>query len=213
MADSYAQRLARLDPAGFLLPPAARRLCLLTGQSDFTTSALPADKRAFLDAVAPADVVMTPVGFPWHADFAAPAAGAVPIALASLRNARQWLWARGHPVYRAGLAASVGTLLARTGRRLFLVTGSCGIDLLADALAHLPAQGPEIWAAVVGPAGRLPPAGRLAGMLVVQGRGDIWSRALWRGAVDVRPRCGHLDYYTDDATRAAIAAFFAGARR
>ncbi|MEW6639030.1 MAG: hypothetical protein AB1586_00900 [Pseudomonadota bacterium] len=209
MADPYAQRLATLDPTGFLLPRAAQRLCLLTGQSDFATSALPPDKHAFLAAVAPPGAVVTPVGFPWHASFAAPSAGPVPLARASVRNARQWIWARHSAVYRAALATIVGTLLARTEQRLLLVTGSCGVDLLTAALARLPAHGPEIVAAIVGPAGRAPPKGRLTRALVVQGRRDIWSRALWRGAVDERPPCGHLDYYGDAATRAAIAAFFA----
>lgn len=209
MADAYPRRLATLDPAGFLLPRVAERLCLLTGQSDFATSALASDKLAFLTAVAPAGATITPVGFPWHMDFAAPAEGAVPIALASLRNARQWIWARRDTVYRDAVANVVGTLLARTEQRLLLVTGSCGVDLLADALARLPAGGPQIRAAIVGPAGRRPCEGRLAATLVVQGRRDGWSRALWRGAVDVRPDCGHLQYYMNGATRAAIAAFFA----
>lgn len=212
MAEAYAHRLARLDPAGFLLPRAARRLCLLTGQSDFATSALAADKLAFLAGVAPVETLVTPVGFPWHAAFAAPATKPVPIVMASVRNARQWIWARRNSLYRDALAGIVATLIARTEQRLLLVTGSCGVDLLADALGRLPASGPEIRAAIVGPAGRMPPAGRLAGRLVVQGRRDTWSRMLWRGPVDVRPDCGHLGYYEDDATRAAIAAFFAEAR-
>ena len=210
MADPYPDLLARLDPAGFLLPPVGRRLCLLTGQSSFTTSALPDDKRAFLTMVAPAGAEVTMTGFPWHAavsDERAPPG----LLAASLRNASQWLWARRHEGFRAALSAILGLALARTEERLLLVTGSCGVDLLAQALSRLPSHGPELWVASLGPVGRLPPDRRIARSLIIQGRGDSWSRLLWRGRVHRRPDCGHLDYYRNRETIAATAAFFGGA--
>lgn len=210
MAEPYRTRLAGLDPSRYRLPVVSRRLCLLTGQSDFSTSALGGEKLAFLEAVAPAGAEITRLGFPWHEDFAAPPAGPVPIALASLRNARQWIWARRDEAFLAVLTSTMGRLLERTERDLFLVTGSCGIDLLAAALARLaPSEGPAIHLAALGPAGRMPPARRLARRLVLQGSGDGWSRLLWRGPVDLEPACVHLGYWSDPAVRAAVAGFFA----
>lgn len=210
MAERYPERLAGLDPAGFLLPPARRRLCLLTGQSSFTSSALPADKLRFLNAVAPADVLVTPAGFPWHA--ALTGAVAVPGLLpACLRNARQWRWARRHEGFRGALSAILELALKRTEDRLLVVTGSCGVELLAQALSRLPTGGPALWAAVLGPAGRVPSARHVARLLVIQGRRDVWSRMLWQGPVHRQPDCGHLEYYRDDDTIAAASAFFAGA--
>lgn len=208
MAEPWRTRLARLDPAGHLLPPEDRRLVLLTGQSDFATSALPPDKIGFLEAVAPPGTPILPAGFPWHTDFAESSAGPVPLLAASLANARQWIWARRDPAFVASLAAVVGRLLAATRRDLFLVTGSCGVDLLAAATTRLPPGGPAVHLAALGPAGRMPAPERVARRLVLQGRRDGWSRLLWRGPVDGRPPCGHLDYWADPEARASVARFF-----
>ena len=209
MADSYPDRLVALDPAGFLLPPARQRLCLLTGQSSFATSALPADKRAFLTAVAPSGTEGTMAGFPWHAAFLDEEAvpGLLP---ASLRNARQWLWARRHDGFGAALSGILALALMRTSERLLVVTGSCGIDLLAQALSRPPPGGPELWVAGLGPVGRCPQERRIARMRIIQGQRDSWSRVLWRGRVHDRPDCGHLDYYRNGDAMAATASFLAG---
>lgn len=199
MAEPYPQLLAGLAPDGFLIPETPRLVCLLTGQSSFTSSALPPDKRDFLAAIAPAGWAVLGEGFPWHRRLSPP--GPVPgLLAASLRNARQWLWARHHQAYRQILGHILGRLL--DGReRLLLVTGSCGIDLLAAGLATLPPPpAARIDLVALGPAGRMPPPGWCARTLILQGRGDGWSRALWRGPVDHRPGCGHLDYYTDTET-------------
>ncbi|ASG25051.1 hypothetical protein [Nitrospirillum viridazoti] len=211
MVDAYRRHLAGLPEEGFLLPRVARRLCLLTGQSCFRSSLLPADKHDFLAAVASAGVEVVQAGFPWHRQFTVPAPPP-PLVVASLRNAQQWLWARSDAAYQAALAAVIGMLLDRTHERLFLVTGSCGIDLLATVLPRLP-LGPEIHVAALGPAGRSPPVDRLSGLLVLQGRRDGWSRHLWRGVVHANPDCGHLDYYRNRDAMAMTRAFLEKANR
>lgn len=211
MVDAYRRHLAELPEDGFLLPLTDRRLCLLTGQSCFRSSLLPPDKRAFLTAVAPDGVEIVQTGFPWHQQFAVPAPPP-PLLAASLRNARQWLWARHDAAYLAALGAILGRLLDRTREKLFLVTGSCGIDLLAAALPHLP-PGPEIHVAALGPAGRAPPIAPLSGLLVLQGRRDGWSRCLWRSPVHAHPDCGHLDYYWNPDAIAMTRAFLGDASR
>jgi hypothetical protein len=210
MVETYPHRLANLNPALFLLPSVAQRLCLLTGQSDFATSDLPADKEAFLKIVAPTDTIVTHAGFPWHADFTKPVHTIPPLLAASYRNARQWIWARRDELYRNALSNIIHTVVQRTEKRLLFVLGSCGVDLLAEALSRLPAGGPEIWAAILGPAGRIPAHQNLTRQIVIQGQYDIWSRVLWRGSVQKQPKCGHLDYYTDTETLAVTTAFFAG---
>jgi len=207
MPTEYRHRLVTLTGADFLLPPVARRLCLLTGQSCFRSSLLPPDKRDFLAAIAPRGVEIVPTGFPWHRQFAIPAP-APSLLSASLRNARQWIWARRDARYRAALTAILGRLLAQTREQLLLVTGSCGIDLLAAVLPDLP-PGPPIYLVALGPAGRVPVADRLADWVVLQGRRDGWSRLLWRGPVQGRPDCGHLDYYCNADSIARVRAFLA----
>jgi|GEM_PF-1803702 len=205
----YPQRLAELDPEGFLLPQAKTRICLLTGQSSFTSSALPADKLTFLSAVTSAEAVLTPTGFPWHDSLSKQQSRAPGLFGASLRNVQQVIWVRYNKDFRNALSAIVGTLLERTEERLLLVTGSCGVDLLSHALSLLPTGGPQIWALILGPTGRLPADGRITRSLVIQGHRDIWSRLLWRGPVHVRPDCGHLDYYRNCDVITAASAFFA----
>lgn len=211
MVDAYPRRLADLPEEGFLLPPAARRLCLLTGQSRFRSSLLSPEQRDFLAAVAPDGLEVPISGFPWHERFATPAPPPS-LFLAALRNGRQWMWARHDAVYLDALTTILGRLLARTRERLFLVTGSCGIDLLAAVLPVLP-PGPEIHVVALGPVGRSPRSDALAGQLAVQGRRDGWSRHLWRGPVHARPDCGHLGYHRDASVIAATRAFLKEAAR
>lgn len=211
MVDAYRRRLAGLPDDGFLLPVAPRRLCLLTGQSCLRSSLLPPDKRDFLAAVAPDGVEITQTGFPWHRQFAIPAPPP-PLLLASLRNAQQWVWARHDATYLAALSAILGRLLDRTHEKLFLVTGSCGIDLLSAVLPKLP-RGPEIHVAALGPAGRSPRTDLLSSLLVMQGRRDGWSRHLWHGVVHAHPDCGHLDYYQSSDAIAMTRSFLARASR
>lgn len=210
MAKFCPRYLAELNPAGFLLPPVKQRLCLLTGQSNFATSDLPLDKKSFLQAVAPSDVHITMVGFPWHADFTQPVISAPSLLAASARNARQWIWKRSNACFRHALSSIIGTALQRTEERLLLIAGSCGADFLAHALCDMPANGPEIWVVMLGPAGGIPTARYIARQKVIQGHQDCWSRMLWKGTVHMRPACGHLDYYTNQETIAATSAFFAG---
>ncbi len=207
MAEPYRLRLAGLSEDGFLLPVASRRLCLLTGQSCLRSSLLPPDKLDFLAAVAPDGVEITRTGFPWHQQFAVPAPSPS-LTRASLRNARQWVWARCDTVYLAALTAILGVLLDRTREKLFLVTGSCGIDLLSAILPDLP-PGPEIHVVALGPAGRSPRLDLLSSLLVMQGSRDGWSRYLWRGVVHFRPDCGHLDYYQNAEAIAMTRSFLA----
>lgn len=209
MSDDYRRQLANLPAAGFLLPPVPRRLCLLTGQSCFRSSLLPPDKQAFLAAVAPDGVEIVPTGFPWHRRFAVPAPPP-PLLTASMRNALQWLWARRDAAYLAALTVILGQLLAPTRDKLLLITGSCGIDLLAAVLPRLP-LGPDIHVVALGPAGRLPSLDRLARLRVLQGRQDGWSRLLWRGPVHDHPDCGHLEYYQNAQAIALTRAFLAEA--
>lgn len=211
MAEPYRRRLAELPEDGFLLPVASRRLCLLTGQSCLRSSLLPPDKLDFLAAVAPDGVEITRTGFPWHQQFAVPAPSPS-LLRASLRNTRQWVWARCDAVYLAALTAILGILLDRTREKLFLVTGSCGIDLLTAVLPDLPRRS-EIHVVALGPAGRSPRIDLLSSLLVIQGIRDGWSRHLWRGVVHTQPYCAHLDYYRNTEAIAMTRSFLAQASR
>jgi len=202
----YLRRLESLDPHASLLTPAGTRLLLLTGQSSFRSARLEPDQSSFLRAIAPAGAAIVDAGFPFHSAMLtdAPPPG---IAAASWRNLLQAFWSVASPGYQRSVARTLQQALDATANELLLVTGSCGLQLANRAWPKLVIPPRlRIRIVAVGPAcfGRL----RLApaGVTVVQGTRDRWSRLFFHGPIDVRVPCGHLDAWTSPAVRAQIAA-------
>lgn len=202
---SYRARLAALDERRSLVKPAASRLILLTGQSSFRSSRLSPAQVEFLHAVAPPRVELLANGFPYHAGFDG-AAGTPGLLAASMRNALQVGWCLLSPAYRRSVAEVLSTVLRNTREALYIVTGSCGLQILASAwpLLTVP-DGLRVRVVAVGPAlvraGALP----IDRVAVVQGRRDVWSRLLYRGRPETRCESGHLDYWTSPDARRAVA--------
>ena len=124
------------------------------------------------------------------------------MAEASWRNGRQVVWSRYSPAFRAVVARRVQTVVDATSERLILLTGSCGLQLANDVwtLLRLPvslrmdviALGPACFDELRSPA------------VVVQGRGDGWSRLFYRGRVDHHCECGHLEYWESHEARKLV---------
>ena len=214
---------------GSLLRPAARRLVLLTGQSDPRRTDLSVEQAAFLDHVAPPGVEVVRDGFPWLA--ATRGRAAAPLWRACLSNARQLRAARGSLGFQGFLQARVGDLLDTTAERLVVVTGSCGLELLR---AGWPVRGPEApepkgygaarrpgpakgephadpprmprrtLVIALGPVAAAPVRLPGAALVTLRGARDGWSRALHRAPVDHATRCGHLGYWTCAETAAIV---------
>lgn len=201
---AFAARLAAA--ARTTWPPAPARLLLLTGQSRLDASPLSPQQRAFLAALATPGLDIVARGFPFDAACDAPPA---PILHASLRNARQYLWARRRD-FGALVANALSGVLANTDRAI-IVTGSNGLALLNAALAAAPEmKRPPLAVLALGPAGAPPNAPALT-FAAVQSKRDPWSGALYNGPVAFRPTCGHLGYWSDEPTRAFARAFVAEA--
>lgn len=172
----------------------APRVALLTGRSDPARTGLPEAQRAFLAAITPPGLTAIEDGYPWTGGLPEQA---VPLPLAAWRNARQWQAAR-----RGTARAEVAPRLrALAGGPLALITGSCGLDLLAcgwveGACQLVIALGP------VRPRRPLWPGVRLVTLI---GRGDLLSLALHRPAPDISVPCGHMGYWTCPETRMAVA--------
>jgi hypothetical protein len=201
---SYRSRLAALDESLTLVKPAPSRLILLTGQSSFRSSRLTPEQVEFLQAVAPPGVEPLLNGFPYHADFdrAAPTPG---LPAASIRNALQVCWCLFSPAYRRSVARVLQTVIRNTGESLYIVTGSCGLQMLASAWPMLTVpQSLRLRVVALGPAllraGALP-VERIA---AVQGRRDPWSRLLYRGRVAGHCHSGHMDYWSDPDARELV---------
>lgn len=131
------------------------------------------------------------------------------IVMASIRNARQTRWARKNGVYTGILASCLSLAMKRTKKSLFIVTGSCGAELLGRALGLSAREkdAPELHVTMLGPvgfSGSVP----VTKSFVIQGARDIWSKALWRNKVDARPQCGHLDYYHSPEVMESTREFF-----
>jgi hypothetical protein len=95
----------------------------------------------------------------------------------------------GSRAYRDVVRRVLQRAMDTTEQRLRIVTGSCGLQLLNCVWEEL--QG-EAEVVALGPAcfGRL----RVPAEVVLGDR-DGWSRLFYRGRVDRRVSCGHLDYW------------------
>lgn len=198
----YLDRLERLDAAGCLCAPAATRLLLLTGQSDFAGSALSPQQTEFLDTVAPPACAVLHAGFPFHRSFLESPYRDAAMAAAAFRNARQFGWTLYSPRFRHIVAQRLQSAIAATTRRLILITGSCGLQLANAAwpALRLP-DSVRLTVIALGPACFAPlrmPA------TIIQGRRDRWSRLFYRGPVDHHCDCGHLDYYASEDVAARV---------
>jgi hypothetical protein len=122
---------------------------------------------------------------------------------ASVRNSLQVIWSLWHPGYRRVLERVLQQVIDATSERLILITGSCGLQLAnavwpklqVPSALHVKviALGPACFGAL-----QLP-------VTVLQGDRDGWSRLLYRGPVDGRCACGHLDYWTSEQVRERVA--------
>ena len=184
--------LDRLDGARERLPFVGTRVALLTGQSSFVSSALSPVQVSFLRAVAPAGASVLEMGFPFDSSFLGDGFREAGMATASWRNARQVGWALGSARFRGIVRARLEMLFGAASRTI-LIAGSCGLQL-----ANLGWPGEVV---ALGPA--------CLGMLrvrayVVRGRGDGWSRLLYRGRVDRACGCGHLGYWESEEVREIV---------
>ncbi|MBI4785378.1 MAG: hypothetical protein HY785_29350 [Oscillatoriophycideae cyanobacterium NC_groundwater_1537_Pr4_S-0.65um_50_18] len=110
---------------------------------------------------------------------------------ASMSNVRQFLGANS-PLYRASAQRHLTSVFA-SADVLFLVVGSCGLEILNQAWTEAIAPD-RVSVVALGPVARQPPA---ASCLLIQGTHDYISRLFFR-TVDVRlPDMGHMDYVTD----------------
>ena len=186
---SYFARLQSLDEAGSLLVPVERRVMILTGQSSWRAARLSPAQEAFLDAATPEGWTAVRAGFPYHSAMLGAAFEESSMLAASWRNAAQVAMSLGSRAYRDVVRRVLQRAMDTTEQRLRIVTGSCGLQLLNCVWEELHGEAEVV---ALGPAcfGRL----RVPAEVVLGDR-DGWSRLFYRGRVDRRVSCGHLDYW------------------
>jgi hypothetical protein len=156
VAGPVARRFSRYDLADHLAVRAPDCAAWLTGQSSYRHSQLSADQLGLLDLLADAGFATVRGGFPFNSGALARPYHPEPLAFACARNAAQYLAARAGVSFRAELARHLQPLLDRTARRLVLLCGSCGLELLAAALPQLRMPpGLEVLVVGLGPVGRV----------------------------------------------------------
>lgn len=194
----YRARLRSLDFGSSLASSSARsRVVLLTGQSSFQSSRLLPVQVEFLKAVTPptADALLT--GFPFHPEFdrAAPDAS---LPAAAVRNSLQFAWSITSRSFRQIIADALRPLMRNS---LAIITGSCGLQMLAAAASIVPIDARIV---ALGPAMLRPFELDMERVHVVQGRRDFWSRLLYQGPVAAYCGAGHLGYWESREVRGIV---------
>lgn len=167
------------------------QVAFLTGQSRPPGAALTPAQTAFLEALPLPAAGRVPVNFPYPDDTGEIFAP-VPLLIASVRNARQYLSAR-RAAFASRHGPAVAALLVRAERTLFLA-GSCGLELFNSLSLHAETRR-RVTIFAYGPVARRRPD---CEAFLVQGRRDWLSRRYFR-AVDARVDAGHMDYLSDPA--------------
>lgn len=208
---SYLTRLNQLDYSRSLAAATVRsRVVLLTGQSSFHSSRLSVTQTDFLHAVAPAKAQPLLAGFPYHPDFDQHEAEASLLA-ASARNGWQIVWSLWSATFQQTVARALQPLFQTTQESLFIVTGSCGLQLLACAWPKLTIRkNLSVSVAALGPAMLRPFTLDPNLIFAIQGRADALSRWCYRGAIAAYCNAGHLDYWRSQETRAQVARLLRG---
>jgi hypothetical protein len=202
---SYRKRLACLDESRSKVTEGQERLILLTGQSSFVSSRLSPVQADFLTAVAPPDVEPLLLGFPYHAEFDGDVTEPG-LAAASIRNALQFGWSLFSSQYQRSVARVLQILVRKTSVALYIVTGSCGLQILQSAwpLIVIP-ESLRVRVVAVGPAMLRAGAQQADRIRAVQGHRDLWSRLLYRGRIEERCNCGHMNYWSSLEVREVVA--------
>lgn len=115
----------------------------------------------------------------------------VSLLTASLSNGYQFFWARS-PRYRKAAQHHLINLFSSTDK-LFLIVGSCGLEILNQAWTETIAID-RVFIVALGPVARHRP---IASCTFVQGSGDYISRLFFNNADIVIPQIGHMNYVTD----------------
>ncbi|PPT22152.1 hypothetical protein [Xanthomonas arboricola] len=181
---------------------ASLQIAFLTGQSDPESCALSMQQQHFLQQLQGPGRRLIDCNYPYRS--ASPPHRHMPLWRASVSNARQYLAARAARVADADRLRVVA-LLEQVPKTI-LLAGSCGLQLLT-ALRLPRALRTRLAVFTYGPVCNTPAA--FGQLRVVQGSGDWISRALFAGAPDLTPACGHLHYLCDAAVLAECQAFIA----
>lgn len=187
-----------------LAEPAECSVAWLTGQSSFTHSSLSPGQLSVLDDMSGLGYRAVSCGFPYNTAALSQPYRKEHVIAASVRNGAQFIAARISRRFVGDLAQHVQPLFDTTSRRLLLLCGSCGVELLSAVLPVVRGgEGLRVLVVALGPVGRLP-RGRGIEVRVVRGRRDWISRVTSRGAAHYVAPGGHLDYVDDPRVRAEV---------
>ncbi|CAD7382732.1 hypothetical protein [Xanthomonas arboricola] len=181
---------------------ASLQIAFLTGQSDPESCALSMQQQHFLQQLQGPGRRLIDCNYPYRS--ASPTYRHMPLWRASVSNARQYLAARAARVADADRMRVVALL--EQAPTTVLLAGSCGLQLLTALQLPL-ALRTRLAVFAYGPVCNAPAT--FGQLCVIQGSGDWISRALFAGAPDLTPACGHLHYLRDATVLVECQAFLA----
>ncbi len=203
----YLSILRSYSTGDHLASQAVNVAAWLTGQSAWRHSQLSPQQLGILEELAGYEVVRA--GFPYNGRALSVPYTPEPLLRASIRNASQFAASLASPAFSAEIARHLQPLIDAASRRLLLLCGSCGLQLLASALPRLDLPSRlRLGLVAVGPV-CLTPAAFFRGhpqldLFVVQGSRDWISRLGSRAGADARPPVDHLGYTRHPEARRAI---------
>ncbi len=126
-----------------------------------------------------------------------------PILFASVNNIKQYLLSDSRSYHAQSLPH--WKAFFESGEKFYLVTGSCGLQLVANALGKIP-PGPKIEILALGPVASNKSKNYIqqlnwVSLTIVQGSADWISRCFFHQSCRVIPGLGHLHYWTDPSTQ------------
>jgi hypothetical protein len=175
----------------FQHPFTPAKVVLLSGLSDPTTCALTPVQQQFLSALHVPEAWKVYWNFPYVPCPGEP--GQTPLWRASWQNFRQFVLASRRS-YRTA-ARRHWQALVRSTEELFVITLSCGLEILNNSLsAHWPI--PRVHVFALGPVAWRKPR---VGHTLIQGASDAISKLFFRKVDVLLPGVGHMNYFQHES--------------
>jgi len=169
---------------------------VVTGQSSSNSCRLPAAQKFFLERVIGKPPPEPDFAFPWATSYSSERTREPSLAMASMRNMRQFFAAQFNRSFQAGCKRLFEKAFHDPRKKIVFLTGSCGYQISLSALNQIE-QPNDVLLVALGPVGFARCTNPRVKVVHVRGRGDLISQLLSVSKPDFVVDCGHMSYWSD----------------